>query len=109
MGRQIHFYMLPEDRKAFLRIVQEHGPISGIARDSDSAEVETASDHDIASNKTLCLWNRTLLQRLERSWIPDAGYYRAVSLHLPILEFTPSFTAAWESKPALGQGRLFGN
>ncbi len=109
MGRQIHFHMLPDDQNAFLRFVQERAPILVIARDSDSAEVQPAADTDTGPDKTLCLWNRDLLPHLERKWIPEPGYYRADSLKAPILEFSPSFTATWEGKPALGQGRLFGN
>jgi hypothetical protein len=108
MGRQIHFYMLPEDRIEFLRVVQEHGSITGVLRDSDSPQVGPTAE-DVGDDKTLCLWNRKLLPNLKRKWIPDPGYYRLDTLKEPILEFTPSFTATWEGKPALGQGRLFGN
>jgi hypothetical protein len=101
--------MLPEDRNAFLRIVEQRDPVAVIARDSDSAEIQPTADNDLGPDKTQCLWNRRLLPHLERKWIPDPGYYRVDSLHLPILEFTPSFTTTWEGKPALGQGRLFGN
>lgn len=109
MGRQIHFHMLPDDQNAFLRLVRERDLISVIARDSDFAQVQLAADPDIGSDKTLCLWNREILPHLERKWIPEPGYYRVDTLKAPILEFTPSFTATWEGKPALGQGRLFGN
>jgi len=47
MGRQIHFHMLPNDQNAFLRFVQERGPIVVVARDSDSAEVQPATDSGI--------------------------------------------------------------
>jgi|SRR5215471_13625871 len=109
MGRQIHFHMLPEDRDAFLRLVQERDPVVVSAKDSDSAEIQSASHQDIVSGKTLSLWNRKFLPHLEREWISDPGYYRVDVLHTPTLEYTPSFTATWEGKPALGQGRLFGN
>ena len=101
--------MLPEDRNAFLRFVQERDPVVVIDRSSDSAEALPISDPDVGSDKTLCLWNRKLLPYLERKWIPDPGYYTVDGLNTPILEFTSSFTATWEGKPALGQGRLFGN
>jgi hypothetical protein len=109
MGRQIHFYMLPEDQNTFLRVVQERDPIVVITRDSDSAEVKPAADLGVSPDKTLCLWNRKLLPHLERKWVPEPGYYRVDSLNTPTLEFTSSFTATWEGKPGLGQGRLFGN
>jgi len=108
MGRQIHFYMLPEDRSEFLRFIQEHDSAAVVLRDSDSSQVVPIGE-DVGADKTLCLWNRKLLPNLERKWIPDPGYYRVDTLKAPILEFTPSFTATWEGKPALGQGRLFGS
>jgi len=100
--------MLPEDQNAFLRFLQERDPVVVIARDSDSGEIQPA-DSTIGPDKTLCLWNRELLPYLERKWIPDPGYYTVDGLSTPTLEFTSSFTATWEGKPALGQGRLFGN
>jgi hypothetical protein len=109
MGRQIHFHMLPEDRNTFLRFARECGPVAIILRDADSSEVQPLADLDIGDGKTLCLWNRKLLPHLERKWIPDPGYYRVEGLQTPTLEFTSSFVATWEGKPALGQGRLFGD
>jgi hypothetical protein len=109
MGRQIHFHMLLDDQDEFLRFVRKRAPIVVIARDSDSAKVEPAADPDTGPHKTLCLWNRDLLPDLQRKWIPEPGYYRVDSLKVPILEFSPSFAATWEGKPALGQGRIFGN
>jgi hypothetical protein len=50
-----------------------------------------------------------LLPKLQREWVPEPGYYTVDGLRTPTLEFTPSFTATWEGKPGLGQGRLFGN
>jgi hypothetical protein len=108
MGRQIHFHMLPDDQKAFLRFVQERDPIVVAIRDSDSKNVQPVTDFDTGPDKTLCLWNPSFLPHLERKWIPDPGYYRLDEFGMPILEFTSSFKATWEEKPALGQGRLYG-
>lgn len=109
MGRQIHFHLLPEDRDIFLGFAREHDPVAIVLRDADSAEVEVVTDLRIDHGKTLCLWNRKLLPHLERKWIPNPGYYRVDGLRTPTLEFTHSFSATWEGKPALGQGRLFGD
>lgn len=108
MGRQIHFHMLPEDQNAFLRFVQERDSVVIAVRDSDSAEVQPITDLDSSSNKTLILWNPSLLPHIERKWVADPGYYRLDEFALPILEFTSSFSATWEGKPGLGQGRLYG-
>ena len=110
MGRQIHFHMLPEDRNEFIRFVQEHDDQVMITlRDSSSSEVEPVPDLSVGDKQTLCLWHRELLPRLKRRRIPDPGYYRIDGLNTPTLEFSSSFQAKWEGKPALGQGRLFGN
>jgi hypothetical protein len=109
MGRQIHFYMLPEDRNAFLLFVQEGGSVVVISRDADSSKVRPLADIDVGNSKTLCLWNQRLLPLLERKWVPDPGYYRVDELRMPVLELTPSLSTTWEGKPALVQGRLFGD
>jgi len=100
--------MLPEDRNAFLRFAQERDLVVLVARYSDSAELQPIADPDIGPDAFLCLWNREILPRLERRRIPKAGKYEVDTLNTPILEFDTSFTATWEGKPALGQGRLYG-
>src|SRR6266550_3206213 len=109
MGRQIHFHILPEDRNAFLGFAQEHDPVAIVLRDADSSEVKPVADLNFGDSKTLCLWNRRLLPHLERKWIPDPGYYTVDVLKQPVLEFTSSLLTTWEAKPALVQGRLFGD
>src|SRR4051812_12489728 len=109
MGRQVMFYMLPEDQSAFLQHVQERAQVLVVARDADHAKVEPRSDVYRQGRDTLCLWNPAFLHQLERNWIPDPGYYSVDGLRTPTLEFTPSFPATWDGKRALGQGRLFGN
>jgi hypothetical protein len=109
MGRQIHFYMLPEDRSAFIRLVQERDPVVVTLRDSDSSRVRPLANLSVGDKKTLCLWNRAFLPHLERKWIPDPAYFTVDGLHTPTLEFNFSFKVTWEGKPALGQGRLFGD
>jgi hypothetical protein len=109
MGKQIHFYMLPPDQHTFLQMVRERDPVIVCLRDSDSADIQPVTDADIALGRTLCLWNHKLLPNLKRRWVSDPGYYRIDGLKTPTLEFMPSFAATWEGRPALGQGRLFGD
>jgi hypothetical protein len=109
MGRQIHFHMLPEDRRAFLSFARQHDPVEIVLRDGDSPEVQSVPDINMDGGKTLCLWNRKILPSFKREWVPDPGYYRVDGLRTPTLELTSSFAATWEGKPALGQGRLFGD
>jgi hypothetical protein len=109
MGRQVHFHMLGEDLREFFRFVQDDPQVTITARDSSTAQVLPLGDRAADSENTLCLWNKKFLPRIERKWISEPGYYRVDSLRLPVLEFMPPFKATWEGKPALGQGRLFGN
>ena len=108
MGRQIHFYMLPQDRTVFLRVVQDAEPVTVTLRNSDSAKTFPIADPIVGDSETLCLWNSRLLPSLERKWVPHPGYYRADEWGKPILEFTSSVRTTWEGEPALLQGRLFG-
>ena len=109
MGRQVHFHMLGEDLREFFRLVQDDPKVIITTRDSDTAKVLPLDDAGANPDSTLCFWNQKFVPDLERKWIPEPGYYRIDSLRLPVLEFMPSFKAKWEGKPALGQGRLFGN
>jgi hypothetical protein len=101
--------MLPEDRDDFVAFVQQHDPVLIVQRDSESLELEALAGLNSMPDKTLIFWNRSLLSSLKRKWIPDPGYYRVDGLHTPTLEFTQSFYSEWEGKPALVQGRLFGD
>jgi hypothetical protein len=101
--------MLPEDRNAFLNYVQEQGNVAVALRDTDTAKIEPITRFDGSEGKILCLWNSGLLPTLERKWIPDPGYYTVDVLKQPVLEFSSSLLTTWEAKPALVQGRLFGD
>jgi len=91
-----------------MRIVQERAPVVITVTDSNSASIQPLKNLG-ANDKTLSLWNRSLLPNLERTWISNPGYYRVDGLRTPTLEFVPSFNGTWEGRPALGQGRLFGD
>lgn len=109
MGRQIQFHMLQEDQAAFLQYVGRQDPVVVALRDSESAEIEPITNFQFGLVTDLVLWNRDLLPKMERKWIPEPGYFRADVSRLPILEFTTAFKASWEGIPAIGQGRLYGN
>jgi hypothetical protein len=111
VGRQIQFYMLPEDQAAFLRFAQEHDPVVLVATlDRQGPAVRPVEDTGSVRNPMFCLWNRALLPHLQRKSIGDADRrcYTIDSLHLPVLEFDPCITTEWEGRPALVQGRLYG-
>jgi hypothetical protein len=108
MGRQIHFYMQAEDRNAFIEFVQKEQPVMLVEMVGESPEVVPAKLS--GGRQWFCLWNKAFLDHFQRERIAEAKAepYRADETSLPILEFTSSFNATWEGKPALGQGRLFG-
>jgi hypothetical protein len=87
MGRQIHFYMQSEDRNSFFRFAESHDPVVVALRDADSAQIQPIVDLSVGDRDILSLWNRRILRRLEREWIPDPGYYRVDEMKMPTLEF----------------------
>jgi len=101
--------MLPRDCEAFFKYLHQRTNVVVAPRDADVSKIEPVSGFDVADGKTLCLWNLGLLPSLERAWIPDPGYYRVDILRQPVLEFTQCLLTTWEEKPALVQGRLFGD
>jgi hypothetical protein len=58
----------------------------------------------------MILWNKQLTATLQRKWIDSAtpGYYRVDQLAFPVLEFSMSMLTDWQGKPALTQGRIYG-
>jgi hypothetical protein len=112
MGRQIQLHMLPNDVELFLSYVCREAPVAVVHRDSDSPSMTPLSGLELKESGTLCFWNKNLVPSLKREFIPESDegpYYRLDTLNLPLLEFGLSFRARWDRKPALGQGRLFGN
>jgi hypothetical protein len=108
MGRQIHFYMLPGDREAFLRFVQKDDLVAVISEGSDSPIVRPLEQRDFHAHKNVYLWNRRFLPSFVRKWIPGPRNYGVSMLDLPLLQLSGSTVATWEDKPALVQGRLYG-
>jgi hypothetical protein len=111
VGRQIHFYMLPEDQAAFLRFVQQHDPVMVADRDDpDHRDVRPAEDLAANRPRMLCLWNQRLLPVLTRNWDGKAKFYKySVDVfRLPVLELSTCLKSEWEGRPALVQGRMYG-
>jgi hypothetical protein len=104
--------MFPEDQHAFLDFVQRRDPVVVTDRSGCSAGILPVKHFDDNRIQILCLWHRGILPELSREFIPESDqgpYYTVDDFKLPVLEFVSSFQATWEGKPALGQGRLFGN
>src|SRR5713226_3536793 len=91
MGKQLQFHTLPEDMQMFLDFVQKHYPVVVTLKSSDSPKVTPVSDA-ITESDIMTLWNKALLDSLERKLIHRPGgsdYYR-VDDSLPTLELSPS-------------------
>lgn len=109
MGQQILFYMLREDRDTFLDFIQKRDPVVVTQMISNSAEVLPVTHLDLDRGGFFCFWNEKLLPQLRRKWITEAKSYRVDDFELPVLEFSTSFRAVWNRRPALGQGRIYGS
>jgi len=102
--------MLPEDCKQLLDYVQQRDPVIVVDWSSDSKEIreiEGPCDH----GGFYCLWNQSLLHRLEREYIYRGGhnpYYR-IDDDLPVVELSYPEPAqeAWNGRQVLTQGRVY--
>lgn len=108
MGKQVLFHMTAEDRHNFCIYARDVGLELG-RRDGDSRAALPLTCESFDDEGTFCFWSKKLCPDLKRTWISDPGYYRVDSLRLSVLEYMPSVAAEWEGRPALCQGRLFGN
>jgi hypothetical protein len=100
--------MLPDDRDAFLRFVRKDDLVALVSEGSDSPIVRPVDERDLGTQDDFYLWNRRLLPHLKRRWIPGPRYYGVSVLDSVVLAFGGSRLTAWEGKPALVQGRLYG-
>lgn len=113
MGRQIQLTMLPADVDALLTEIRSHAPVEIVIRDEDSADataLTSVSEVSEKSDSILILWNKNLMPTLKRKWIDlrTPGYYSVDYFTLPVLEFSLSVLTEWQGKPALTQGRIYG-
>lgn len=111
MGRQVYFHFLSEDRDAFLKFVQQRDAVIVTETSGGTTEIEPIDHLDPKHRQYLCLWHRGLQPNMKREFVPESEegpYYRIDDFHLPVIEFSTSFRAVWDGRPALGQGRLYG-
>src|SRR4051812_26031463 len=110
MGRQIQLSMLPADRDALLEQIQRDENVMVLLRDGDSQTVHPLPTIPEKIPGTLILCHREFTPTLERKLIASATppYYRVDDFELPVLEFSDSLLTEWEKRPALTQGRIYG-
>jgi hypothetical protein len=110
MGRQIQLSMLPADRDALLAEIRSHADVEVVMRDGDSSDVRPLPSIPSRVVGTLILWNKLLTPTLERKLVNTAvpAYHRIDEFALPVLEFSDSILTEWQGRPALTQGRIYG-
>jgi hypothetical protein len=110
MGRQTGFHMLPEDCKQFLDFVHKRDPVVVTDWRSTSPEIMERQNPWEASG-WYCLWNQTLLPKLEREFVPksDRGPYYRTDSALSVIEFSyPGVSPeTWNGRSVLTQGRVW--
>lgn len=108
MGKQIQFYMLPEDCACFLRYVQERDPVIVVPYTSRSGRLQEALSP--CEGGWFCLWNQALIHSIEYQYVAESkvGAHYRIDDSLPVLEFSPSSTLEiWNGRSALRQGRIY--
>jgi hypothetical protein len=110
MGRQIQLSMLPADRDALLTEIRSHAEVEVVMRDGDSSDVWPLASIPSRVVGTLILWNKLLTPTLERKLINTSvpAYHRIDEFALPVLELSDSILTDWQGRPALTQGRIYG-
>ena len=110
MGRQIQLSMLPADRDALLAEIRSRADVEVVMRDGDSSDVRPLVSIPSRVVGTLILWNKLLTPTLERKLVNTAvpPYHRIDEFALPVLEFSDSILTEWQGRPALTQGRIYG-
>lgn len=109
MGKQVPFYMLPEDCAVFVRFAREHDPAVQFIPDESSTPDLASSDNPCILGRTWYMWNPSVLQRLSRlKIVQESGVavYR-ISTAESIIELDLPVMTEWDGKPALTQGRIY--
>lgn len=110
MGKQVKMHLLSDDVRMLCEFIELHNSVLFTLRSDDVAAVTPVQD-PVHESRTMAIWNRALLPKLERSHIaaPEGRSYYRVDESLPTLEFFPSLPCTWNGTPALMQGRIYGS
>ena len=95
MGRQINFYMLPEDEKEFISYVLQRKGVVMIAPHFQSKSPDIVSRLPEPFSKpfwrSIYFWDKNVNGKLETKHIEKQGYFLIDSLTSPVIEFSRSF------------------
>jgi len=95
MGKQINFYMLPEDEKKFIAYVLQRNNVVMI-----TAPFESKSPNIISSLpepfsepfwRSIYFWDKNVNGKLETKYIEKQGYFLIDALMSSVIEFSRSF------------------
>lgn len=110
MGKQVRLHLFQEDFETLFDFIQKDTDTSIVEMFGTSPLVEPIKPEKQAG-QILCLWNHLIMKELTRKLIPESQSksYRVDETTLPVLEFNLSHLTVWNNKPALLQGRIYGN
>lgn len=95
MGRQINFYMLPEDEREFISYVLQRKDVVMIAEPFESKSPNIISSLPEPFSKPLWhsvyFWNKNINGAPETKYIEKQGYFLIDSLASSVIEFSRSF------------------
>ena len=94
-----------------MNFVRERDPVVVVERYAKSAEILEVQ-RPWERGETYCLWNQTVLPRLERRFIkvePETASYYGIDFSMPVIEFWYPSTVRepWNGREALTQGRVW--
>ena len=96
MGRQINFYMLPEDEEEFISYALQRKGVVMIADPFESKSPNIISRLPEPFSKpfwhSVYFWNKNINGKLETKYIEKQGYFLIDSLMSSVIEFSRSFT-----------------
>jgi hypothetical protein len=109
MGKQVHFYVLPEDCAVFVRFVQEHDPEVRFIPAESVVSALAPTDNPCVLGHTWYMWNRSVIKNLWRRRILQESEVPVYRIHTsePVIELHLPAITEWNGKPALTQGRIY--
>jgi hypothetical protein len=109
MGRQTQLHVLAKDVNELLTAMHGKEPLEVALRSGKTAIPERmAFVPENMSGQVLVLWSERFAPNLQGRYIAaQPPYYRVDEQSEPVFELSLSGMTAWQSRPALTQGRIY--
>lgn len=92
MGRQVNFYMLPEDEKQFIEFVRSTGDIAVYNWKNETPYppeiLEFPPPFSVPSSFDYCIFNKSLGSAVKTTFIEKQGYYTIDMTNSLVIEFS---------------------